>query len=146
MVYYCGREHQQEDWQRHRPDCRILSERGAAVPPAGNAETQFAIRLAVTVGADKLMEAVRDDILPDHEVGKIFGLPSEQPMLEQAVFACYQSAVCVFGVTREQIVDAHMNNSMDELILSNPAIRGDAYGRLVVANGGIKLERFPGVP
>ncbi|GAQ89604.1 hypothetical protein KFL_005410040 [Klebsormidium nitens] len=95
---------------------------------------------------ERLIKAIREDCLPDHETCMVFGIPPGPPELERAVYAVYQSAVKTFGVTRDQIVDAHMNNMMDELILSIPEVRDSAYGSLVVANGGIRLERFPGVP
>lgn len=93
------------------------------------------------------MQAIKYDILPDRQVCKLFGIPSEEPELERAIFGCYEAAVVNFGVTEEQIVDAYMCNTMDKLILDNhPAIRNSFYGQQVIASNGIKLERFPGVP
>lgn len=96
--------------------------------------------------AERLIKAIREDCLPDEETCKVFGIPPGPPELERATYSAYQTAVKIFGVTRDQLVDAHMNNMMDELVLSIPEVRNSPYGSLVVASGGIRLERFPGVP
>eukprot|EP00243_Klebsormidium_subtile_P001061 TRINITY_DN11795_c0_g1_i1.p1 TRINITY_DN11795_c0_g1~~TRINITY_DN11795_c0_g1_i1.p1 ORF type:complete len:196 (+),score=12.13 TRINITY_DN11795_c0_g1_i1:220-807(+) len=142
-AFYCGQEHQREGWETHRYDCRILASRQ---PRAASAEQVASVRLGVSLAAERLIKAIREDCLPDHETCKVFGIPPGPPELERAVYAAYQAAVKTFGVMRDQIVDAHMTNMMDELVLSIPEVRESTYGSLVIANGGIRLERFPGVP
>jgi hypothetical protein len=142
-VHYCGPAHQKEDWSAgHKSECNSAPS-STPIPETALAQ---AIRGAVSEGAGMLIEAIVDDILPDHDVCKLFGNPSERPEMERAVYACYQSAVRHFSVTREQLTDAHMKNTMDELILRHPEIRNGPYGRMVLADGGIKVERLPGVP
>lgn len=142
-VHYCKKQHQQQHWPEHKKRCYALSQKDVPITKDNIVQiTRHTIEWAV----DRLFSAIRDDILPDYDVCQVFGLPKNNRQIQQALFSCYTAAVKTYDITKKQLVDAHMTDTMNELILSIPQIRSSPYGLQVIGAGGIKLERIPGIP
>lgn len=142
-VHYCSKGHQKKDWLRHKPRCNALSK--TSDPITEDNRVNIA-RHTLGWAVDRLFNAIRDDVLPDYDVCEVFGMPKNNRPMQQAIFSCYQSAAKRFDISKAQFVDAHMTDTMNELILGIPQIRTSTYGLKVVGAGGIHLERFPGIP
>lgn len=142
-VHHCSKEHQKSHWSVHKSRCLALCENSYPITEDNRVEVA---RFTIAWAVDRLFNAIRDDVLPDHDLCNVFGLPKGNKRMQQAVFACYQSAVKRFDISKQQLVDAHMSDTMNELIFSIPQIRTSPYGSEVIKEGGIHLERFPKIP